>query len=157
MNLINEHYEPLVITSDAGLASRHIFYYSTEQKDFFCSSMFVWSAIRNSGYIVEIEGKTAIVPEHFFVVVGDYEVGLDSIQFAEIMGREFDVYTMNKAMDGDSALLRPMKIVGYVKSHVFYYPLFDYMFPIAVGDLAIVVSTKDMYNRLKRMTVYDLA
>ena len=155
MNLINEIYQPLYINKDAGVSSNHIWYYSTEAKDFFLSDIFTWSNITSNGYIIEIEGHRAVVPEHFFVAVGDYDIGMDSLQFAEILGREFDVYTMKSDLEEDSWLMKPMKIVGYEEDYLFYYPFFDHMFPIIIGDLAIMVSSKDMYNRIKRLSFSD--
>lgn len=155
MNLINEKMNALYINKDEGCASNHIWYYSTEHKDFFLSDIFTWSSIKSNGYVIEVDGKQSVVPEHFFVALGDYDIGLDSMQFAEIMGREFEVFTFNRQLDEDSWLLKPMRIVGYEEDYLFYYPYFDHMFPIVVGQLAILVSSKDMYNRVKRLSFGD--
>ena len=155
MNLIDENYNGLNIKKDEGVASNHIWYYSTEHKDFFLSDIFTWSNIKSNGYVIEIEGKQTVVPEHFFLAVGDYDIGLDCLQFAEIMGREYTAFTFNRTLEEDSWLLKPMRVVGYEENHSFYYPYFDHMFPIVVGDLAILVSSKDMYNRVKRLSFGD--
>ena len=155
MNLIGEECKALYINKADEVKSKHIWYYNTEFKDFFLSDIFVWSSIKANGYVIEVEGKQAIIPEHYFVAVGDYDVGFDSIQMAEIMGREFDVFTTSINFEEDSWLLKPMRIVGYEEDYEFYYPFFDHIFPVAIGDLAIVVSNKDMYNRLKRLKFDD--
>lgn len=155
MNLLDENYNPLKINVDEGVTSNHIWYYSTTFKDFFLSDIFQWSNIKSNGYVIEIDGAQAVVPEHFFIAVGDYDIGLDSIQFAEILGREFEAFTVMRDFTEGSHLNKPMKIVGYEENYNFYYPFFDHMFPIAIGDLAVVVSAKDMYNRIKRLSFSD--
>ncbi len=155
MNLIGEDYKPLYINKADGVTSKHVWYYSTEFKDFFLSDIFLWSTIRANGYILEIEGAKTILPEHYYIAVGDYDVGFDSIQLAEVVGRDFEAFTVSRDIEADSFLLKPMRIVGYEEDYEFYYPLFDHMFPVAIGELAIVISQKDMYNRLKRLGFSD--
>lgn len=155
MNFLDIDYNPVTYEDISGLSEKYIWYYSTEFKDFYVSNIFPWVNPKSLGYVIEVEGHTTVVPEHFFAVVCDYDIGLDSIQFAEIIGREFDVFTMDRNLEEDSWLAKPMKVVGIEEDYSFYYPLSSNMFPIVIGERVIVVASKDMYNKVRRLSFSD--
>lgn len=155
MKLLNQNYqilEPRQITENTAFWT-----FNLTKKDFFLKTTTKWYDFRTDAYHLEIAGNTIKVPNNYYILIGDYDVGLDTIKPEEIVGREFEAFVFNNDFEENSWTLESIKIVGYEENTSFIIPNVRFPIPIAISPRkCIIVSQKEMYNRIKYMTFPDI-
>ena len=113
--------------------------------------------MRTETYLLEVNGAVFRMPANFFLIIGDYDGGLDTIPPYEIIGRDFDVMTFSQELTEDSWSLDRVKVVGYEEDCEFQIPFTKHPLPIAIdAHRAILVSQHDVFNKLKRLDFGDI-
>ena len=155
MQFLNENYTPIpdIISNDEKL----FWLYDLTKRDFFLRHYFSWHVLKSETYLLEIDHHVVRLPASFFMVIGDYDGGLDLVKPEEIVGRSFDVLTFKPDFTEDSWLLEPVRVIGYEDEHEFQIPFTNHPLPILISDTkAILVSANDVYNKIKNMSFADI-
>ena len=156
MKLIDENYNEITTMSDTRVANL-FWHYDIEHKDFFIRTCPVWYNITSDAYKVKIGKDIISIPYNYYILIGDFDGGLDCISPDEIIGREFQAFTFANNLEDESWILEDIKIVGYEEDVVFVTPFVKGFFPILTSDKrAILVSSTDMYMKIKDMTFSDI-
>jgi len=155
MRLINEVYKPI---DDLTNSYSHLFWlYLPDRVDFFLRRYDTWYNLHTETYILRIDGHDIRVPANFFMVIGDYDAGLDTITPDDICGREFEVLTFNLDMEPDSWLLKKVTVVGHEDESLFQLPFTKNAYPVAYSDeRAILISSVEIYGKIKNLTFSDI-
>jgi len=108
---------------------------------------------------IQVGNHIVTLPVNFFIVIGDYETGLDCIKPEEIVGREFDVLTIGSKMERESWELEPMKVVGFTHQDKVLIPHHKKkcMYPVYLSDKKfILVAVKDIFHSIKTYGFNDI-
>lgn len=153
MKLIDEKYQ-----SVTKYTTEQLFWiYDFKQHDFFLKNCLLWHNIRSDAYIIEIGRGILTIPFNYFMMIGDYDGGLDFISPEEVVGREFQAFTFSMNFSESSWDLTRLKIVGYEEDQNFVLPFIKYPFPVSIGNnSAVLVSNSDLYNKLKETSFNDI-
>lgn len=157
MKLINQYYE--AITEEQVLNEKETMFweYNINETDFFLKSSLKWYNLKTDVYVLKILEELIYVPANYYIIIGDYDKGLDTIKPLEIVGREFSVLTFSAQLKSNSWELHDLEPVGYEEDYNFVLPDVKAPFPIIVTEKkAILISEKDVYNRLKYLTFSDI-
>jgi len=131
--------------------------YNINEKDFFLKSSKDWYELKSDAYILNIGGAIINIPANFYIIIGDYDGGLDTITPVEIVGREFEAFSFSSNLEVDSWQLEPIHVVGYKESVEFIIPEFKTPIPILTSaKRAILVSEKEVWNKIKHITFSDI-
>ena len=156
MNLLNKNYKP-TNSENIRIKGDEFWYFDIESKDFFLKTTLDWFDLKTDAYVIEVSGKRISIPTNYYMIIGDYDGGLDSIAPFEIIGRQFDLFIYNTTLEANSWSFEPLKIVGYEKNVNFTLPNIKHLISISISDTkAIFVSEKDMYNKIKTLSFTDI-
>lgn len=154
MKLLDVNYEPF--ENIDGDINQMFWVYDTNLKDFMLRDCNVWFNVKSDVYILDIEGNKIAVPETYSIIIGDVEVGIDVITPAEIVGREFDVMTINSNLEAGSWSLSHMKVVGFESNADIIFPYTKLPVPVVISDSKVImVSSDDCYNKIKKLDFAD--
>jgi len=155
MHFLNEEYKPI---QDIVAADEKLFWiYDVDKKDFFLRKYHTWYNLRSETYLLEVRGGVFRIPANFFIVIGDYDGGLDTIPPHEIVGRDFDVMTFSTNLTEESWSLDRVRVVGYEEESEFQIPFTKHPLPIVIdSNKAILVSQHDIFNKIKRLDFADI-
>lgn len=161
MKLIDENYEAFSCMGDCTdeLLNKNFWEYSVKEQDFFLKSQPIWTGANLPAYRVRIGKNTTILPESYYVTIGDYDGGIDFIKMEEVVGREFEVIVFNKTLDADSWILEPLTIEGYEDNIQVNIPYKNTKnpLPVALGNrYAILVSNVDLYSKMGSFSFADI-
>lgn len=135
----------------------YFFYYCPERTDFFVTASNFWQSMTCNAYVVEFDGQRTYIPEHYNILIGDYDNGLDTIKMIETSGRDFDVFSFTHELDEHRWPLIPLKVVGYEEDVEFEIPAVSKPFPIQVSEnRCIIVSRTDLYSDVKNKGFGDI-
>ena len=153
MKLIDEKYQAV----EKYTTDQLFWIYDFKQHDFFLKTCLLWHNIKSDAYIIEIGKGVLSIPFNYFMMIGDYDGGLDFISPDEIVGREFEAFTFSKDFSEASWELTKLKIIGYEENQNFVLPFIKYPFPVSINDTkAILVSNNDLYNKIKETSFGDI-
>lgn len=153
MKFINEYNKPI----DDIMKSNHYWTYNIEDKDFYLNTPVFYNDLNTDAYVIEIGNNKVTIPSNFFVVIADFDGRLDNITPDEIIGREFQAFIFNTLLDYDSWRLEDMNVIDYIEDYEFVLPNISTPFPVAISDEhAIMLSERDIYSKLKKMTFSDI-
>ena len=156
MKLINESYGEIESLEDNTITNL-FWHYDISKKDFFIMTCKVWYNITSDVYLIKIGNHTIRVPYNYYILIGDYDGGLDCITPEEIVGRDFQAFTFSNTLEDESWTLDEIKIVGYEEDVTFVSPFIKGLYPILISDnRAIMISSTDMYQKIKDFTFSDI-
>jgi hypothetical protein len=155
-NYIHDNYELISDVTNESEGQR-IWVYDIDERDFFFREVNNWFDLKADAYVLQIEDATFYVPLSYYILIGDYDVGLDVITPAEIVGRKFEAFVFNKNLEPDSWALDDIRVVGYDNNHSFILPDIKGLVPVAISNKkAIMICEKDVYNKLKNLSFADI-
>lgn len=154
MFVIDENYKPVeTIETDSTMYWAWIL----DKRDFFLRPIDVWQRIVSEAYQLQIGKHTVWIPSNWYLLIGDFDSGLDTIKIDEICYRDFDAFVMHTKFLSGSGVLEPIKILNYDHEKEFIVPFTDTPLPIAISkEKAIIVSNKDLYFKINDMTPHDI-
>lgn len=154
MKLLNVNYEPF--ENDEGDIDQMFWVYDTNMKDFMLRDCNVWFNVKSDAYLIDIDGCKIAIPETYSLIIGDIDAGIDVITPAEIVGREFDVLTINNTLEEGSWMLSPMTVIGFEPDVDIVFPYTKFPVPVAISDTKVVlISSDDCYNKVKKLDFAD--
>ena len=165
MILINEKYKGIKKFNDdhhAQLFWSYDFVKSDDPRevkhlDFFLKTCLLWQNITSDAYKLKIGDSFVWMPYNYHLLLGDFDSGLDCISPEEILNRPFQAITFPNTLDEHNIILKDIKVVGYESEKNFVVPFEKGIFPILAGkDRAVLVSSKDFYNKIKNTTLSGL-
>lgn len=131
--------------------------YNIDKRDFFLIETDNWYEFKTDSYLVSIGMSIMHIPINYYIIIGDYDGGLDTITPAEIVGREFEAFVFNNDFENDSWVLEPIKIIGYEENSNFIIPETKFPYPVLISDKkAVLISEKEVYNKLKHLMFIDI-
>lgn len=156
MNLLNKNYN-LESSEDIRHKNEGFWYFDIDKKDFFLRPAQNWFDLKSDAYTIKIWDHTIKIPTNYYLIIGDYDAGLDAITPYEVVGRQFEVFMYKTSLEADSWTFEPFKIVGYEKNYNFTLPDIKHLISVGVSDTkAIFISEKDQYNKLKNLSFSDI-
>lgn len=158
MNLINEKYEGIIKSDYSNRNKNQMFWvYNPIEEDFFLKTCLIWQNIKTDTYEVKIGDDVISLPFNYYIIIGDYDSGLDCICPEEITGRNFQAFTFSNNIDENSWILKDIKIVGVKEDIDFVIPFVKGIFPVLLSDKrAVLVASSDCYNKIKDISMADL-
>jgi hypothetical protein len=125
--------------------------------DFFLRQCLLWQNITSDAYKIRIGDASVWLPFNYHLLLGDFDSGLDCISPQEILNRPFQAITFSNTLDESTIILKDIKVIGYEEERTFIVPFEKGIFPILAGnDRAVLVSSKDFYNKIKNTTLSGL-
>lgn len=166
MYMLNERFEGFNDISEDLLMSNKIegknqrikdlyfWHYDLDKKDFFLTNA-IWYNIKTDAYEITIEGSKCYIPGSYFIIIGEFVAGFDIISPQEIVGRDFSALLFESNLDLSKKVFEDFKITGYKAEHDFIFPLTNNLIPVKVGKKCILVTSKNIYSRLKKLSFTD--
>ena len=154
---IDENYNKIDNLNDVlQLDQINFWTFNVDKKDFFLLNSNNWLNIRSESYKISISGNESYIPADYFVIIGDYDKGLDLISPKELVGREFEAVCFDSILG--RVKLSNFNITGYNESVRFSFPVFgNNLLPVKIGNKIILLSNKNIYTRLKKLTLSDFS
>lgn len=154
MKLLDHNYEPF--ENEKGDINKMFWLYDTKQLDFMLRDCNVWFNVKSDCYIININGQNIYVPESYNIVIGDVDVGVDTISPTEIVGRDFDALTFTNKLDAGSWSLDPIKVVGFEENVDIIFPYTKLPVPVFTSeDRVMLISSDDCYSKIKDLEFSD--
>lgn len=155
MKFIDENYKPIVSLKDH--SSRLVWIFDSDKSDFYLKQYVAIYHLSTPTYHIKIAGVEVHIPANYNILVGDYDVGLDTISPNEIIGRGFDALTFSPKLISQSTSLSKIEIVGYTEEEHFLIPFTKNPTPIFISDrLSILVGSQEYYNKIKDLTFDEI-
>lgn len=149
MYLLDENHNSIK-NLDSYIENQYFWIYNFKDTDFYLKNCTLWQNLKSDAYTLQIGKESITLPFNYYIMIGDYDIGLDFITPEEIVGREFDAFVFSNTFDPQSWELVSMKITGYEHDMSFRVPYVKQPFPVALGErTSILVSNSDMYNKIK--------
>lgn len=153
MKLLDVEYKHIVEPE----SDTHFWYYCPERADFFVTESNFWQEMTCNAYVLDFDGHHVYIPEQYYILIGDYDSGLDTIKAMEIAGRDFDVFCFDNKLNEHRWPMERIKVVGYEEDVSFEIPMINKPFPILVdNNRSIIVSRTDLYSDMKNKGFGDL-
>jgi len=151
LNFINEYYGNVKKGGDC------FWIFDIQKDDFFLKSKQANKKLTASSYQITIEDSSIWIPYNFFIMIGDYDKGLDCVIPDEIMGRKFNAIVLSNTLDESTYQIKEMKVTDYRHTMIYDMPFVNTVFPVMLSDSSVImISQNDMYNKLKNMTIGKL-
>jgi hypothetical protein len=155
MNLIDEN-SKVVDKNDKGNSENLFWVYDLNETDFFLKKTDKWINLSTDSYVINIKGNEIEIPVNYYIIIGDYDGGLDTIRLSEIVGRPFDAFVLDTSLKKGSWSLENISIVGYKQNSNFIIPSIRALYLISISDKkCIIISEKEIYNKLKHLSFSD--
>lgn len=147
--LIDENYQCLP-NYEKNIES-YFWVFDVDEKDYFLTKKSSWYSFSTNVYNVLIDRYEIMLPEGFYILIGDIDGRLDWILVDEIISRPFEAFIIPGTLDTNTWQILPLEIVGYEENYHYYYPYMkNPITPIYVGmNKAILVSNRNMYPKTK--------
>lgn len=157
MYLIDDDYKEIKNIASSTL-DQYFWYYDIKKKDFFLDKNCEWHNIKTDYYELLVDDKhTIMIPNNYFFLIGDMEMGIDAIQPDQMVGRFFEAYTFKKNMEAQSWKLSEITVVGYHEDEKILYPDIKNPVVVSLGEHRnMLVSNVDFYNRMKTFGLQDI-
>lgn len=127
--------------------------FSLEKEDYFLNYRLSWKHVSGTFNHFKVGDAVISIPSGFFVLVTEPFGDLDWVQSDELVGRSLDLFVANKDMTAWSPT--PAKFFKQTKEQVAW-PSSKNIIPMMSGDLVVLLSEKDLYNKMNGITAYNL-
>lgn len=156
MLLLDENYEGFnSIEEGEDITKKHFWLYDLSKHDFFLTTSLIWYNLKSEAYELTIGRHKVMVPANYYILIGDYDVGFDVISPEEVVGRTFQAFTMNSKLSYTTSNFQDFDITGYTEDEKFIFPLTNALVPVKVGSSIILLSSKNVYTKIKNLCFSD--
>ena len=122
--------------------------------DFFLSNTTKWINMKSEAFKISINGRECFIPADYFIIIGDFDLGIDLVSPKELVGREFEAISYDNVLNGFK--LSEFSICGYDEEVRFSFPVIgNHILPVRVGKNIILLANKNIYTRLKKLSLSD--
>lgn len=158
MHLIDEDFKPIVSPKNNKGYSEFLFWeYNATKRRFGLTKQDTWFMIHSDAYRISVGKYMIDLPVNHYLLIGDFDAGLDFIKMDEVIGRDFQVLTFNADLEPDSWQLVDLKILGIKTDFRTAYPQTKKPVAIHLGDnKAIMVSSVDAYSKMSELSFGDI-
>lgn len=160
MKLVGENYNTIdttkALTKELNVTGLHYWEYNFKMQDFHLVRRTKWNVIKGPTYILKIGNHHLEVPATHFIMLGDFDGGIDYIRVNEITNREFEVFSFSSKLEPDSWVLADMRVVGYKEESKIVFPETTNGVVVQIGGgMAVILSTIDLYNKSQGLSFSD--
>jgi len=155
MMLINDNYKKIKNLNECR-ETQMFWLFDLDEKDFFLKTVQTWYSLKSDAYVLSIGKYELEIPTNYYLLIGDYDAGLDCIPPDEIVGRDFQAFVFSNDFEQDSWELMDIKRKGYKHDREFELPFTKKPFPVMIDDnKAVLISSTDMYSKIKNLGFSD--
>lgn len=127
--------------------------FSLEKEDYFLNYRLSWKRISGTFYHFRVGDAVVSIPTGFYVLVTEPFGDLDWVQSDELITRELDLFVSNPELNAWTPV--PARFFRQTEETIVW-PSSKNIIPMVTGDITVLLSEKDMYNKMNGLTAYNL-